>query len=313
VRNQTGNYDGKGKIIVITSRRPKRELGAYELAAELPRFLIVGPPRTGTSWLHAVLREHANLPSPTKETRFFDLHFEKGINWYLCHYPKAIEGHPRGEIAPTYFGSSRARERIAQLIPDVKLAFIFRNPVDRLISLYRLKRAYGMHNWTLEEALARDPEMIESSLYAKNLRLWQASFPAEQLSINLFDDLNTDPQGFVDRLTGFLGIRNFKLTDPQLNQVFSTKKMTEPRSYLATRAGTRISDWCKARRLDSIVARVRESGLLRLFIGGGAGFTQVPESILRKIWLNSLTQTEELEGLLGRDLSDWKRFPTLQS
>lgn len=220
---------------------------------------------------------------------------------------------PAGEIAPTYFGSSCARERIAQLIPDVKLAFIFRNPVDRLISLYRLKRAYGRHDWTLEEALARDPEMVESNLYATNLRLWQASFPSGQLSINLFDDLNADPQGFVDRLTAFLGIRNIKLNQSQLEQVFSTKKMTEPRSFLATRAATSVADWCKARRLDGVVASVRQSGLLRLFIGGGAAFPKVPEAIVQKIWMNSLSQTEELEGLLGRELSDWKRFPTLQA
>lgn len=301
--------------IIITTSRPSQqepERGGHESEGELPRFLIVGPPRTGTSWLHTILREHANLPHPTKETRFFDLHFDKGIAWYLSHFPKAVDGHPRGEIAPTYFGSSRARERIAQLIPDVKLAFIFRNPVDRLISLYRLKRAYGMHAWTLEEALARDPEMVESSLYATNLRSWQALFPSEQLSINLFDDLNTDPQGFVDRLTAFLGIGNIKLNRSQLEQVFSTKKMTEPKNYLATRAATTVADWCKANRLDKIVAGVRESSLLRLFIGGGAGFPQVPEGILQEIWMNSLAQTEELENLLGRDLSDWKRFPTLQ-
>jgi hypothetical protein len=303
--------DQDDEVIV---NQPKHAYGGnHNRAAELPRFLIVGPPRTGTSWLHTVLGKHANLPNPTKETRFFDLHFDKGIKWYLSHYPRVMDGRPRGEIAPTYFGSAVARERIAELIPDVKLVFIFRNPVDRLISLYRLKRAYGMHDWTLEEALTHDPEMVESSQYASNLRLWQTSFTSTQLSVNLFDDLCSHPQGFIDRLTAFLGIRSFKLDHSQFAQVFSTTKMTKPRSYMATRAATMVADWCKARRMDRVVASVRESSLLRLFIGGGTPFPQVPEAMLYKIWMSTLAQTEELETILDRDLSHWKRFPTLQA
>jgi hypothetical protein len=51
----------------------------------LPSFFILGPPRTGTTWLHEVLRNHAELPSPTKETRFFDVHFHRGLDWYRAH------------------------------------------------------------------------------------------------------------------------------------------------------------------------------------------------------------------------------------
>jgi hypothetical protein len=67
-----------------------------------------------------------------------------------------------GEIAPTYFASTLARERIAQLIPQSRVICIFRNPVDRLLSLYRLKRAYGEISWNFEEAAERDRELIEN-------------------------------------------------------------------------------------------------------------------------------------------------------
>src|SRR3954471_18360309 len=41
-------------------------------ASALPSFFVIGPPRTGTSWLHQVLKDHAVLPRSTKETHFFD-------------------------------------------------------------------------------------------------------------------------------------------------------------------------------------------------------------------------------------------------
>jgi Sulfotransferase domain len=285
--------------------------GGNGRALELPSFIVVGPPRTGTSWLHEVLNQRANLPKPTKETRFFDLHFARGLKWYLGHFSRANEGCPFGEIAPTYFGSGQARERIATTIPHVKLVFIFRNPAQRLVSLYRLKRAYGMHDWTLEEALVRDPEMVESSLYATNLRKWREAFQSQQMMVNLFDDLSGDPQAFVDRLAVFLNIPRFKLAEKQLKQVYSSTQMTKPKSYLATRVATLMADWCKARRLDSIVAGVRESSLIRLFLGGGAPFPEIPPATMHKLWASSLSETEKLEELIGRDLSHWKRPPSL--
>jgi hypothetical protein len=66
------------------------------------------------------------------------------LNWYLAHFPASPEKQTMGEVAPTYFASARARERIAKLIPDAKVVCVFRNPVERVLSLYRLKRAYGM-------------------------------------------------------------------------------------------------------------------------------------------------------------------------
>jgi hypothetical protein len=87
----------------------------------LPNFFVIGPPRTGTSWLHTILKERVLLPSPTKETRFFDVHFHRGTRWYLAHYHSAEMTRPRGEIAPTYFASGLACERIARAIPQAKV------------------------------------------------------------------------------------------------------------------------------------------------------------------------------------------------
>src|ERR1700721_2200010 len=74
----------------------------------LPSFFIIGPPRTGTTWLHSLLSECAWLPHPTKETRFFDQHYERGLGWYSAHYRKATAARKIGEVAPTYFISAPA-------------------------------------------------------------------------------------------------------------------------------------------------------------------------------------------------------------
>lgn len=276
------------------------------IAAQLPSFFVLGPPRTGTSWLHHVLQRHANLPSPTKETRFFDSHFHRGLPWYLAHFPAASAELPRGEIAPTYFASVEARDRIAHAIPGAKLIFIFRNPIERLVSLYRTKRAYGLLPWTLEEALQRDPELLDSARYATFLRRWQAAFPEPQLLITLYDDLRDSPQTYLDRVFEFMEVPGGRLTPAELARKHASERLTQPRSFLLTRTATAFADWCKAHRMDNLVASVRDSRLIRLFLGGGAPFPELPLSTIDRLSQLLLPEVEALQQMTGRDLSMWK-------
>jgi hypothetical protein len=272
----------------------------------LPSFIVVGPPRTGTSWLHKVLDPYTSLPSPTKETRFFDVHFHRGFDWYRSHFSTRPGKGPMGEVAPTYFASFDARLRIAESIPNVKLIFIFRNPVQRVVSLYRMKRAYGMIPWSFEEALEKDSELISSGMYSTQFAAWRRSFPDEQLLVTIYDDLRKDPQGFIDTITSFIGIPTIALNDSLLRRVYSSERMTQPRNHLATRTATAFAEWCKARRLDQLVATFRKSALIHLFLGGGEPMSEASPVALQKLTEVFRPEVEGLETLLSRGLEAWK-------
>lgn len=276
---------------------------------ELPSFIVVGPPRTGTSWLHKVLDPYTILPGPTKETRFFDVHFHRGLDWYLSHFPKNDGSRPTGEVAPTYFASPDARARIAHAIPDAKIICIFRNPVERVVSLYRLKRAYGMNSWNFEEALKKDPELVDSGMYSSQLLGWRRAFGNQQMLITIYDDLRQDPQSFIDKISAFIGIGSIELDESTRERVYSSERMTLPRSYLATRTATAFADWCKARKLDHLVANVRNSALIKLFLGGGKPLSEVSPVTLMQLAEMFRPEVDELEALLGRDLEAWKVGP----
>lgn len=275
-------------------------------ACSLPSFFIVGPPRTGTTWLHSVLNGHTLLPSPTKETRFFDVHFQRGVNWYLRHYARGIEGRRVGEVAPTYFASRQARERLLETVPDARVVCVFRNPVQRLVSLYRVKRAYAMIPWSLEEAIHRDPELLESSRYASNLRAWQSAFGSDHVLATVYDDLRAQPQSYMDALLDFIGAPRLLLTHAQIRHVHGSDAMTQPRNYYWTRGANFMAEWLKARRLDGCVAWVRNSPLKRLFLGGGDPFSDVPPRFVLRLCEMFRSDIDELEELLNRDLSAWK-------
>lgn len=275
-------------------------------ASRLPSFFLVGPPRTATTWLYAVLSECAWLSCPTKETRFFDKHFDRGLAWYQSHYRRVHEGRTIGEVAPTYFASPLARERIARLIPDAKVVCTFRNPVDRVVSLYRLKRAYAMIPWDFEEALARDPELIESSRYATHLKAWRKTFGESQVLVTLQEDIQYDAQAYLDKLTDFIGIAQLKLLPSHLERILNSDAMTEPRHYYWTRAAVLVAEWSKAQGLNSLVDVVKRFGALKLFVGGGTPFAELSSRLQTRLRALFRPEVEELENMLHRDLSAWK-------
>jgi len=272
----------------------------------LPSFFVIGPPRTGTSWLHEILRQRSWLSNPTKETRFFDKHFHRGLAWYASHYREATAGRRIGEIAPTYFASDEARERIARLVPHAKVVCTFRNPVDRVLSLYRLKRAYGLIPWSFEEALVRDPELMESSRYAFHLKEWQDALGKTQVLATVYEDLRSDPQSYLDTVTDFVDVPRIRLGPSQINRVLTSEGMTEPRSYYLTRAAQQLAEWSRALRLDAVIAEAKKRGVLKLFVGGGPAFPELPFAERVKLYEMLQPEVEQLEVALNRDLSEWK-------
>ena len=78
------------------------------MACRFPDFVHVGPPRTGTTWLHEVLKAHVNLPEP-KETRFFDEFYRLGPTWYF----EKFGAHPRhsqtGDLSRLFRQSASAQ------------------------------------------------------------------------------------------------------------------------------------------------------------------------------------------------------------
>ena len=228
------------------------------------------------------------------------------MNWYRAHYSAVNPARQVGEIAPTYFASSEACEHIALTVPHARVVCIFRNPVERVVSLYRVKCAYGMIPWDFKEALVRDPELLETSKYVSKLARWRNTLGPEQVLATVYDDLRNDPQSYVDRLTEFVGIPQFKLTSSQRNSVHASHLMTHPRSYTRTREATRIADWLKQRRLDRLVAVVRNSSLRRLFLGGGPPFSELTDDLAARLYDLFRPEVEQLEFILRRDLSAWK-------
>nr|XP_034356231.1 bifunctional heparan sulfate N-deacetylase/N-sulfotransferase 4 isoform X2 [Arvicanthis niloticus] len=113
----------------------------------LPKFLVIGPQKTGTTALYLFLLMHpsiiSNLPSPKtfEEVQFFNgNNYHKGIEWYMDFFPTPsnITSDFLFEKSANYFHSEEAPKRAASLVPKAKIITILIDPSDRAYSWYQL-------------------------------------------------------------------------------------------------------------------------------------------------------------------------------
>jgi hypothetical protein len=186
--------------------------------AERPDFLVISPPKTGTSWLADNFRCHPELFVPAiKEVKYFNsLHRVLGLDWYLSHFAPA-GGRLAGDVSPSYASLPVGMiRRIRKQFPDLKLIFLMREPVARAWSHARHAHRFrelafadappGPATAEQWRAVLADEWSLLSGDYLGHLRRWSAVFPSEQMLVGFYEDIAARPDQLLRRAFRFLGV-----------------------------------------------------------------------------------------------------------
>lgn len=271
-----------------------------------PEFFAVGPARTGSTWLHNVLVPHVHLPRTVKETRFFDLLYSRGMRWYEAQFGLEAKDGPLGEVAPTYFHSNQARARIKECAPDARILCTLRDPIERLYSLFRYLRFRGSNRWTFEYAATHSEEMIESARYSHYLKAWIDDFGPSNVLVTIYDDLEREPQAYLDSICDFIRIPRFALLPAHFARLNRSDKLRAPTSYLLLRSSNLMARVAFQLRLNAAFKIARRIGLRRLFFGRGRELPPLNPLTAAALRKRLTPEIEEVERMIGRNLSAWK-------
>lgn len=204
-----------------------------------PNFIIIGTVKGGTTSLYNYLTLHPSiLPAIQKEVNFFNRNhiFQKGINWYLAHFPKIPQNLNLivGEASPNYMYFPGAAKRAFKSLPEVKLIVILRNPIDRAISHYYMAARLGQEKRSLEEVLAAEVEIIKNipqpafeavnflqkpggyvrcGLYVYFLKKWMSVFPRERVLVLKSEEMYENPAATMEQVFAFLEVPNNQLSE----------------------------------------------------------------------------------------------------
>jgi hypothetical protein len=230
----------------------------------LPSVLIIGAQKGGTTSLFNYLMQHPEVRMPFgKEIHYFDLHYDRGIRWYRGRFPYSYRlrgGAMTLDASPYYLVHPLVPQRAAQLLPQIKLIALLRNPIHRTLSHYQHEVRAGRESLSLPEAIEREAERLageeerlqnDPSYYSYNhhrysyalrgryieqLRRWMQHFPRSQLLVLQSESFFRDPGSATATVCEFLGLPPHRLDryHPFLRGEYERAMPDELRNKLAT-------------------------------------------------------------------------------
>jgi len=205
-----------------------------------PDFLVIGPQRTGTTWLHAHLRDHPEVMlSEPKEIFFFNRlkkpnhpKFQSAdLDWYLRFFRDpawrrvwknarskrrfgvAYRPRARGEGTASYAAlEPEVIDEIVLLNPEVRAVLMVRDPLERAWSHAKKDlardRARRLEEVAEQELIRffKDEYQLRCARYVENFENWKTRLKPGHLFVGRFDDIGSRPRQLLLDVMSFLGV-----------------------------------------------------------------------------------------------------------
>jgi hypothetical protein len=289
-------------------RHLERRRRRAERTGALPNLVVIGGLKCGTTSLHHYLSLHPEISmSKPKELNFFvaELNWDLGPEWYASHFDRRAT--VRGESSPHYTNLPRfagVAERMKSVIPEARVVYMVRDPIDRMLSHYVHNAGAGYETRGLEQALG-DPESsyLSRSRYAMQVEPYLAAFGDERVSIISREELRDDRGATMQRLFKLCGV------DPSFSSE-QFEREWETGTARAKEGGFRLMDRAVRlpglRALDRNFDRLPES--LRWLVerlvhdpgSGAAPKPELPEPLRARLERALADDVARLERITGR-------------
>jgi Sulfotransferase domain len=272
----------------------------------LPNLIIIGAQKCGTSVLHYYLGLHPEVSmSRPKELNFFieERNWSRGADWYRGHFD--AHATVRGEASPNYTAYPQhagVPERMAQVVPDAKLIYMVRDPLERIAAHWVHNYAKRREKGTLAETLLHPhTSYVDRSLYAMQLERFLAHYPPERVLVFQQSELRHQRMETLRKVFEFVGV------DPDFaHPRFEQERHQTSRKTRATRLAVRLERMGRSRRARMLPANfwlVLDDRLpLRRTIRRPDVRASLPPETLDMLRADA----ERLRELTGRDFSTWK-------
>ena len=266
-------------------------------------FMLVGAQKCGTTTLYEILSGHERIVgSRPKEPHVFTT----CDDWRdaVDRYERAFDhddGDLRFEASTSYTFPAAAERQIWDDVwaynPEMRILYLVRDPIDRIVSHYMHRRARGRARRPLPDAVSDDPDYLEISRYATRIRPWIDRFGRDRVRILFFGDLVHRRHRIVRALADFLDVSPDGFEAPR--PVHSNASLARDRGMVKTvlAAGLRLLDDAA----PALGRLVRSTRLRR-----PRERPTLPADRRRAILGTLAGEIDRLEALTGRDLSAWR-------
>lgn len=269
----------------------------------LPNFLGIGAPRCGTTWLHRLLASHSDvlMPSRRKELSFFTENFDRGLEWYSKSFQWSPDGYPPtaiGEITPMYLYHDECRKRIRDTGFVERFIVCLRNPVNRLLSGYRMISITDSIDMDLHNFIDKYTDVLTNGYYARALKPWFDDFGRENFLLLKFEDMVKHVISSKKRIASFLKIDPCGFpTEAGKKKIYKSFTPRFPRIYTTAKQTTR---WLHQMNLSWIVNMIQRFGTKKLLEASAQDsrprLSNDQRSVLKSMYLDDMNELEKISG-----------------
>jgi hypothetical protein len=194
----------------------------------LPDFIVGGAPRSGTTWLAQALEAHPRIAmamplAPEPKVFLADepaaLLRSRYSQWFGPEHAAMV----RGEKTTNYFESDAAPARVAAALPDVRMVFALREPVERAYSNWLWSRMNGHEELPFADAIeqegrradplaasrphARPHDYLTRARYGDFAQRWIDALGREQVGFFVYEEMTgADGEATLEAIQAFIGV-----------------------------------------------------------------------------------------------------------
>lgn len=179
-----------------------------------PDFIIIGAMKSATSTLQEQLSQQPGIfMCDPKEPNFFsdDVQYRRGVEWYSSLFSPAFPQDLKGEASTHYTKLPTYGETISRmhaLVPNARLVYVMRHPIDRLVSHYIHEWSMGNIHCSINDAVRKFPELIAYGEYSMQLAPYFEMYGRGNILPVFFDRLTREPQSELERVCKFIGYKS---------------------------------------------------------------------------------------------------------
>lgn len=259
---------------------PLKELHYFNHAEATRRELLgrfVGQEPRNRRWRRTVrlrLAEHVeerSLAGLPWDLRFF--FGRRDDRWYGRLFEPG-RGRMVGEITPDYSRLGPAAvARVAQLVPDARILYFLRHPVERAwsgaVMFFTKRRGVALRDVDDErlERHLRAAMNRSRTAYLRTIQRWQRHYPPERIFVGFLEDIAFHPDELLAALCSFLGVQPRRATTA-MERINPGASALVPARVAATIARVHLDD------LAALATRFE--GYPRLWLDSARRLLEVP-------------------------------------
>lgn len=216
-----------------------------------PNFLVIGAPKAATTSLSVMLALHHQVYMvDNKEPHFFsrDEVWTRGWPYYESLFSRLGDEPAIGDASTSYCRVAafpKALARIAEHVPDARIIYMVRHPLDRMESAYIERMSTPNINVfypTINDAVREDANLVETSRYWKTISAYRKHFSDDRIKVVFFEDYIVDPDAALAEVYRFLEIDDTVRT-PHSNMPVASRESRIQRMRRLGRSQTVDTTW----------------------------------------------------------------------